>query len=152
MIVLKEKIAIIPNTLEIKLPYFENFINIKNLNENLINNIKEYKNLEIVELTQFKNSPLYIVFKLCKFYNIDFKDIKVRQVVNIETEGEKDFDIKNINSGSLKGPLKGSNCNCIICKRQFRTIRSNIKRCNSKHYCYVVDYFSGKTYKKEIMK
>lgn len=58
----------------------------------------------------------------------------------METEGIKDFYIQN------------KECECIICKRKFMASRSNIKRCNSIHYCYVIDYFIGKIYKKEIMK
>lgn len=143
---MKEKIDLF-SIIEVKLHCFKQF---RSLNE-ILYNIKEIKNIEIEELEIFRkeNFIMYTIFQICKYYNLDFqkfnngRTILFRQKIidnNIETKGIKDFYIQN------------KECECIICKRKFMASRSNIKRCNSIHYCYVIDYFTGKIYKKEIMK
>lgn len=130
--------------LEVKLPGCEEFVPLGNFNKNIFN-------IYIKELEAFQESTLYKIFQICKYYNINFNDIIIRQTIKIEFVGDHNFNI-DVNIGSLNGKLRGQQCNCILCKNNFTAIRSNIKICNAKHFCNCIDLYTGEIYKKEIQK
>lgn len=104
---------------------------------------KNINNIDINRIKTFKNKPIYFLFQICNYYKIDFNNLEIRQKIKdniIYTEGEKDFNIKN------------RDCKCIICNRNFKASRNNIKICNSNHFVIILDIFTGEAYKKEIMK
>lgn len=76
--------------------------------------------------------------------------MQIRQKIIIKTKGQKDFYIHKT-LGSIKN-LKGQECKCILCNRNFKAIRNNIKICASEHLADVIDIYSGEIYEKLLQK
>lgn len=134
-----------------KYEYLELYINKNWISINdILNNNKEIYNISLNNIKIYKNMLIYTIFQICNFYSLKYEELEIRQKVKIITKGEKDFNL-NVNAGSVK-KFKGQNCKCILCHKDFKAIRRNIKICNNEHYCKVFCLYSGEMYEKQIMK